>query len=169
MIAIEARKASGIAAIPIEVIWDLQVGEPTSECNSGAPMSRRRAFRLQTSVLGADSGPISCPKFRTVALSFGWEDPVLYMRRLLAKLGYASPEAAQEVLLPAARPCVCTASAELYRTRVRDTRPETVLEKALILGLSTTFVFDPERPVIWTRTSLTRRLAYYDFGGFYDD
>jgi hypothetical protein len=169
VIAVEAGSGVGTGVIPIEMIWGREIGEPGLECNSGAPMSRRRSFRLQTSVLGADSGPISCPKFRTVALSFGWADPVLYIRRLLAELGYASPEAAQEVLLPAARPCVCTASAELYRTRVRDTRPETVLEKALILGLSTTFVFDPERPVIWTRTSLTRRLAYYNFGGFYDD
>jgi len=153
----------------MERIWDLQAWERAFECNSGAPMSRRRAFRLQTSVLGADSGPISCPKLRTVALDFGREDPVPYIRRLLEELGYASPEAAQEVLLSAAEPCVCCASAELYRTRVRDTRPETVLEKAVFLGLSTTSLFDPARPVIWTRASLTRRVAYYDFRGFYND
>jgi len=169
VIMIDAKSAVGTAAVPIEVIWGLQTREPVSECNSGGPMSRRREFRLRTSVLGADSGPISCPKLRTVALDFGSEDPVPYVRRLLEALGYASPEAAQEDLLSAAEACVCCASLELDRTYVQDTRPETVLEKALVLGLSTTSLFDPARPVIWTRTSLSRRLAFYDVRGFYND
>ena len=169
MIAIEATNIVGTAAVPVEVIWGPQSKEPVFECNSGAPMSRGREFRLQASVLGADSGPISCPKVRTVALDFGREDPVPYVRRLLEELGYPSPEAAQEVLMSSAQACVSCASSEIYRTRVRDTRPETVLEKALVLGLSTASLFDPARPVVWTGASLTRRLALYDVRGFYDD
>ena len=169
MIGVEAGSAVGAGVIPIEMIWGREIGEPVLECNSGGPMSRRREFRLQTSVLGADSGPLSCPKLRTVALDFGGEEPVPYVRRLLEELGYASPEVAHAVLLAGAEPCMCCTSGEIYRTRVRDTRPETVLEKALVLGLSTTTLFDPARPVIWTRASLTRRLAFYDVRGFYDD
>ena len=46
-------------------------------------------------------------------------------------------------------------------------KPEIVLRHALILGLSTAHLFDPGRPVIWTETSLTRRLELYNPLGFY--
>jgi hypothetical protein len=167
--AIEGKNIVGPSGIPIEVISGWRVGGELVKCNTGGPMSRSRHFCLNSSVLGSNSGPISCPKLRTVALDFGREDPVPYVRRLLEGLGYASPEAAKAALLPRTERCICCASSETYRTRVRNTRPETVLEKALVLGLSTPSVFDPARPVVWTRASLTRRLALYDVRGFYND
>jgi hypothetical protein len=42
-----------------------------------------------------------------------------------------------------------------------------VLEQALMLGLCTAQLFDPGRPVIWTDTSLTRRVELFDPGSFY--
>jgi hypothetical protein len=167
--AIEGKNIVGPSGIPIEVISGWRVGGERVKCNTGGPMSRARLFSLKSSVLGSNSGPISCPKLRTVALDFGREDPVPFVRRLLDRLGYASPEAAKAALLPRTERCICCPLSATYRTRVRNTRPETVLEKALVLGLSTPSVFDPARPVVWTRASLTRRLALYDFRGFYND
>jgi hypothetical protein len=152
-----------------EAIWTMQSIEPVLDCNSGGPRSRSRILHLQSTVLGSDSGPISCPKVRTVALNFGDEDPVARIWRLLEELGYPSPEAAQEAFLESARVCVCISPDRVSPTTVETTRPEIVLEKALVLGLSTPSLFDPARPVIWTRASLTRRLALYDIRGFYDD
>jgi hypothetical protein len=104
---------------------------------------------------------------RQVALGFGKEDPVVYVRRLSESLGYPSPEAARDTLMSLTEPLACCACDHIAPTPVARTRPETVLEKALILGLSTAWLFDPARPVIWTRASLTRRLALYDVQGFY--
>ena len=36
-----------------------------------------------------------------------------------------------------------------------------------MLGLCTTQVFDPDRPVLWTTTSLTRFVELFDPRGFY--
>jgi hypothetical protein len=37
----------------------------------------------------------------------------------------------------------------------------------LILGLSTPYLFDPARPVLLTRASLTRCLEIFDAEGYY--
>jgi hypothetical protein len=42
-----------------------------------------------------------------------------------------------------------------------------VLWHALVLGLCTANLYDPERPVLWTQASLTRRLELFDPAGFY--
>ena len=44
---------------------------------------------------------------------------------------------------------------------------DSILEQALLLGLSTAFQYDPARPVLWTRASLTRRVELYEPAGFY--
>jgi hypothetical protein len=41
------------------------------------------------------------------------------------------------------------------------------LYQALVLGLCTAWCYDPRRPVLWTRTSLTRQLELFDGRGFY--
>jgi hypothetical protein len=48
-----------------------------------------------------------------------------------------------------------------------DAAPAEVFRNALILGLCTAQMFDPERPVIWTRASLTRVVELFDPAGFY--
>ena len=42
-----------------------------------------------------------------------------------------------------------------------------VLEQALMLGLCTAQIFDADRPVLWTETSLTRAVELFDPVGFY--
>ena len=46
-------------------------------------------------------------------------------------------------------------------------RADSVLEQALLLGLCTAYQYDPARPVLWTRASLTRRVELYEPAGFY--
>ena len=41
------------------------------------------------------------------------------------------------------------------------------LFQALMLGLCTAWCYDPRRPVLWTRASLTRHLELFDGRGFY--
>ncbi len=110
---------------------------------------------------------MSCPLVRSIALDFGDADPVPYVRGLMEALGFASPEAARVELLPVLRRCVCCVSNEIVPDRVDALPPEVVLERALVLGLSTKSLFDPARPVIWTRASLLRRLELYEVEGFY--
>jgi hypothetical protein len=42
-----------------------------------------------------------------------------------------------------------------------------VLRQAFLLGLCSSVLFDPTRPVLWTQASLTRRLELFDMSGFY--
>jgi hypothetical protein len=169
VIAINAGIGTATDPSTLEAIWAMQGLAPVLECNSGAPMSRSRNLNIRSTILGSDSGPIACPRVRMVALNFGDEDPVPRIWRLLEELGYPSPEVARVAYLESARVCACVTRDKIYRTTVETARPELVLEKALILGLSTPSLFDPARPVLWTRASLTRRLALYDIRGFYDD
>ena len=66
-----------------------------------------------------------------------------------------------------------TATTEIYTLSlhdaipISDADPKKVLRQALLLGLCTTVLYDPERPVLWTRSSLSRCLELYDGGGFY--
>ena len=170
MIAIES--ASARVSGPISTGAALSCGasrrvEPTLECNMGGPMSRSRELTLRSTILGDGVDHVSCPLVRSIALDFGDADPVPYVRGLMEALGYASPEEVRAELLPVLVRCVCCVSNELVPERVDALPPEVVLERALVLGLSTKSLFDPARPVIWTRASLLRRLALYEIEGFY--
>ena len=52
-------------------------------------------------------------------------------------------------------------------TPVKTLVPVDALYQALVLGLCTPWRYDPDRPVLWTRTSLTRQLELFDGRGFY--
>jgi hypothetical protein len=54
-----------------------------------------------------------------------------------------------------------------WGVRVGQGTDEAVLEQALLLGLCTAWQYDPSRPVLWTRASLTRRVELYEPAGFY--
>ena len=54
-----------------------------------------------------------------------------------------------------------------WGVRVGHATDESILEQALLLGLCTAFQYDPARPVLWTRASLTRRVELYEPRGFY--
>ena len=171
MIAIESyRTREGIGATGRIASAGFQTtlwGDETFECNSGSPRGRSRTLALQSTILGDGVDHISCPRVRSVALDFGEVDPVAYVRDRLLGLGYGSPASALRSLLPILQGCVCCVSNEIEPAPVDSLEPEVLLEQALVLGLSTKSHFDPFRPVIWTRASLTRRLNLYEIEGFY--
>ena len=136
-------------------------------CNSGGPMSRSRTERLTASILGKDDGVIRCPRVTRLALDFGRADPLTVMHALLREHGLEHAEQLREVFKPSEDRCICRLDLRPQRLRVADADPKEFLCQALLLGLCTTVLYDPQRPVLWTRSSLSRCLELYDGGGFY--
>ncbi len=135
-------------------------------------MSRTRTERLQSALLGRDTGHIRCPRVRRLALSFdpGLDpsDPVELMYGHLRALGLSTPEALREIHPHPPGPLLAAPlSPEIPGLDVRSAAPGEVLAQALLLGLCTRHLYDPARPVLWTYASLTRRLELFDAAGFY--
>ena len=136
--------------------------------NAGGPMSRTRTERIQCSLLGQDAGWIRCPSVICLGLDFGRRDPLAALRRLLRAEGLPTPEDLRPRVLVPERPLICRPLAPAVgRLVVKEAEPDEVLRQALLLGLCTAHRFDPERPVLWTRTSVTRALELFDPEGFY--
>jgi hypothetical protein len=66
-----------------------------------------------------------------------------------------------------AEPCLCRENPTLPVPRLAELVDELLLRQVLLLGLCTPHFFDPRRPVLFTRTSLARRLELYLDRGFY--
>jgi hypothetical protein len=62
---------------------------------------------------------------------------------------------------------VCQVTPALQPLTVAGADPLEVLRQAFLLGLCTSVRFDPERPVLWTQASLTRRIELFDVTEFY--
>ena len=143
--------------------------QPWVYANSGGPSSRQRTQTISSSILGKDDGFVRCPRIIRLGLLFNEaEDPVMVLAGILAEEGYGGPEALRdEFSLPEER-LICRPRAMCQdRLVVRDAPRRRILEQALMLGLCTDQVFDPARPVLWTRTSLTRAVELFDPRGFY--
>ena len=136
--------------------------------NSGGPMSRRRTERVLASVLRDEAAQIRLPRVIRAGLHFGEREPLDAVIESLARAGlddaedlrvrYAAPTAPLLVrVVPNAR----------WGVQVSRASDESILEQALLLGLCTAFQYDPARPVLWTRASLTRRVELYEPRGFY--
>ena len=136
-------------------------------CNSGGPASRTCTQRLQASILGKHDGVTLCWRVTRLALDFGRADPLKVMDALLRKHGLEHAEQLREVFNPSEDRCICRLDPRPQRLLVANADPNEVLRQALLLGLCTTVLYDPERPVLWTRSSLSRCLELYDGGGFY--
>jgi hypothetical protein len=135
--------------------------------NSGGPMSRRQSYRLVSSLLGTTDGPIPCPRREVLALSFGDAEPVSTLYQLLGQAGLRDPEELRpgfghKLSCLVCRPAPGAASLEVATANAVD-----VLRQAFLLGLCTNVLFDPDRPVLWTQASLTRRLELFDITEFY--
>jgi hypothetical protein len=136
--------------------------------NSGGPASRTVSSRLTSSLLGESQGPVRCPRVLRLALDFGKADPVDCVNRLLtrARLGSAE-ELRATVAAPGGRLLASPIPEPAQRLDVRTAPAAEVLGQALLLGLCTSFLYDPARPVLWTTKSLTRALELFDPAGFY--
>jgi len=136
---------------------------------TGAPQSRTRTERLSATLLGNDEGAVRCPRVVRVGLDFGRRSPLAYVRGLLKACGFSDAEEARHALALALpqEPCVCRPNPTLDPTPVASLLANDALYQALVLGLCTAWYYDPRRPVLWTRSSLTRQLELFDGQGFY--
>ena len=138
--------------------------------NIGGPMSRTRKQQVSSSLLGAGTDHhIRCPLHRSLGLQFDeGASAVAAMESLMRSVGLNDPAGLRDLFtLPdfplMARPatgataCLCATTAE----------PLQVLEQALWLGLCSPYLFDPGRPVVWTESSLRRRVELFEPAGFY--
>ena len=135
--------------------------------NSGGPATRRRTQRLTSSLLGQRRGHVHCRRAARLALDFGKVDPLDAAASLLFECGFGDVEDASAALLRRESPRLCRAAPELPPLCVAQAEPWEALRQALLLGHCTAFCFDPARPVLWTRASLTRRLELFEAEGFY--
>lgn len=141
-------------------------------CNTGGPMSRRRTARLQSSLLGNADGFVRCPSRRKAGFVFADDaDPVTLVTELCLRCGFANGEAARRALrhrLPPASLVAMPYEGSLPEwPRLMCEAGEDVLVEALVLGLCTACYYDPNRPVLWTRTGLLRRLELFSAEEFY--
>lgn len=143
-------------------------GPPPLRANSGGPASRTRRARISSSLLGDGPGRVCCGRVCRLGLDFGPTDPVEWVTGLLRACGAAGPEALRAAFpLPAGRLIAAPQAEPAARLDARAAPPREVLEQALLLGLCTSDLFDPARPVLWTTRSLTRALELFEPAGFY--
>ena len=145
---------------PVEIL-------PPILANSGGPSSRSRVQKLETSILGRRLGRLHCPRVCRLALDFGEVDPLHAAPALVSECGFDDVEEARAVLLPGLSASLCRQAPGLLPLRVGAVEPREALRQAILLGHCTAFLFDPARPLLWTRTSLTRRLELFEGEGFY--
>jgi hypothetical protein len=135
--------------------------------NTGGPCSRTRTERLRATVLGQDDGAIRCRRVLRVAIDFGQSEPRACLRRWLHDCGFVDGDEARAAIALPPGPSICRADPALAPTLATALKPVEGLRLALVLGLSTPWIYDPRRPLLWTVASLTRRLELFDGGGFY--
>ena len=145
--------------------WDEDLFE--RDANTGGPMSRGRSERISVTVLGNDEGAVRCPRVLRVGLDFGRRNPLVCMRELLETCGFSDEQEARHALALPQEPFVCRPDPTPNPTPVASLLASDALYQALVLGLCTAWCYDPQRPVLWTRASLTRQLELFDGRGFY--
>ena len=145
-------------------VWDEDVERLA---NSGGPSSRRRTERLSATLLGHDDGAMRFPRVLRVGLDFGRRSPLACVRELLKSCGFADEREARAAMALPIEPRICRADPVPTPARVTSLSAADALYQALVLGLCTSWCYDPGRPVLWTRASLTRQLELFDGSGFY--
>jgi hypothetical protein len=153
-------------------IWTLPnaAGERAREqwANSGGPMSRRRTERLVASLLRDGSAPLQLPRVIRAGLHFGEREPLDAVLEALARAGLDDAELLRGRYAAPATPLLARVVPDArWGVQVARASDDAILEQALLLGLCTAYQYDPARPVLWTRASLTRRVELYEPAGFY--
>lgn len=136
--------------------------------NSGGPASRRRTERVLASLLRDETAPLRLPRVIRAGLHFGNREPLGAVLEALARSGLDDAELLrQRYSAPATPLLVRVVPNARWGVQVAHASDDSVLEQALLLGLCTAYQYDPARPVLWTRASLTRRVELYEPAGFY--
>jgi hypothetical protein len=134
--------------------------------NSGAPMGRLRRQPLYGDLFRDGDDFKGIHRVMRVGIIFRTgQCPLQFMLEVLQKHGFETPEQLRDAFDHPRRRLMARPHPEA--AQFRSLPIPDVLRHALILGLSTTSIYDPSRPVVWTRASLTRRLELYDPEGFY--
>jgi hypothetical protein len=150
--------------LDLEALFDT----PPRYANTGGPRSRTRQEQISATLLGNNDGLIHCPRTIRLGLRFENTHPVSCLESLLDEEGFKSPEDLRfEFALPAGRWICRVWNTDVKRILVSRAPRRRVLKQALMLGLCTAQVLDPDRPVLWTETSVTRTLELFDPAGFY--
>ena len=137
-------------------------------CNSGGPASRRRTQWVTASLLREESAPIRLPRVIRAALHFGKRDPLDAVLESLARSGLDDAELLRQRYVTPTTPLLVRVVPDArWGVQVARGSDDSILEQALLLGLCTAYQYDPARPVLWTRASLTRRVELYEPAGFY--
>jgi hypothetical protein len=138
------------------------------QANSGGPMSRRRTERVQASLLRRDGGPLRLPRVIHAGLRFDESEPIRTVLERLARVGLDDAESLRSRFAVPAVPLLARVVPDAaWCVPVASASDDAVLEQALLLGLCTAYQYDPARPVLWTRSSLTRCVVLHDAAGFY--
>ena len=136
--------------------------------NSGGPMSRRRTERVVASLLRDGSAPLQLPRVIRAGLHFGAREPLDAVLEALARAGLDDAELLRDRYASPATPLLARVVPDArWGVQVARASDDAILEQALLLGLCTAYQYDPARPVLWTRASLTRRVELYEPAGFY--
>ncbi len=152
----------------MENVWKIPLLGDPALLNMGGPRSRTREEAVRRTVLDRDSGRLKCPKIRIIGFAPDPKvDPVERAYRALATYGLRSPEELREHFPVPPGPKLVAPSLVEPALKWRWIGAARLLEEALLLGLCTRAVYDPRRPVVWTRESLTRRLGWFETGDFY--
>jgi hypothetical protein len=110
---------------------------------------------------------VRCPRVLRVGLDFGRRNPLACVRGLLKSCGFGDEREARAALALPVDPCICRPDPRPTPSPVMSLVAKDALYQALVLGLCTAWCYDPRRPVLWTRASLTRQLELFDGRGFY--
>jgi len=136
--------------------------------NTGGPASRRRTECVLASLLRTSSGPVHVPRVIRAGLRFGDRDPIDAVLEALARAGLDDAELLRSrYAAPSAPLLVRIVPDAAWSIPIDGASDDAVLEQALLLGLCTAFQYDPARPVLWTRASLTRCVELHEPAGFY--
>jgi hypothetical protein len=131
-------------------------------------MSRRRTEHVVASVLRDDASHVHLPRVIRAGLVFGDRDPLQAVLESLARLGLDDAEQLRERYQAPTAPLLARVVPDArWGVQVSRGSDESILRQALLLGLCTPYQYDPSRPVLWTRASLTRRVELYGPEGFY--
>ena len=136
--------------------------------NSGGPASRTRRETVDASLLDDQARPGHCRRLFTLGLLFPvGTDPVDWVEEAMGRAGYADVESLRASLQLPTGGLICTPAPNDLRQYVSAMHDYRVLEQAVMLGLCNAVGYFPQRPVLWTRTALSRSLFLYDPEGFY--
>jgi hypothetical protein len=133
-------------------------------------MSRTRKQQVASSLLGTHADHSNrCPLHRTLGLCFDEAaSAVRAVESLMHSVGLNDTAGLRKLFtLPDFALMARPAHAAVAPVCVGADNTMQVLEQALWLGLCSPYLFDPSRPVVWTETSLRRRVELFEPAGFY--